>query len=99
VGIVNQLVDPPFGQFHCLFSLAFSILKFYNFGRSNSASWNRSVTRQLLLSLADLIFSFRASHTRTLGEVLATQRFSHWIRRSTGLIFFVLSTSLFLFAR
>ncbi|KAG5631650.1 hypothetical protein H5410_003367, partial [Solanum commersonii] len=34
--IANQLDDPPFGQLHRLFTLTFSILKFYNFGRSNN---------------------------------------------------------------
>ncbi|WMV33287.1 hypothetical protein MTR67_026672, partial [Solanum verrucosum] len=48
-------------------------LKFCNFGRSNTASWNHSAIRRLLFSLANLIFSFRAWHTGTLGGLMATR--------------------------
>uniref|UniRef100_M1DHQ4 Uncharacterized protein n=1 Tax=Solanum tuberosum TaxID=4113 RepID=M1DHQ4_SOLTU len=67
-------------------------------GRSSTASWNRSATRRLFLSIADLIFSFRAWHTGTLGEIMAIRQLAQWVRRSSGLLFFVLSTALFLFA-
>ncbi|KAG5571358.1 hypothetical protein H5410_061124, partial [Solanum commersonii] len=60
--------DPPFGQFYYHFALAFSIFKFCNFRRYSIASRNRSTTRRLLLSIADLIFSFRVWHTGALGE-------------------------------
>ncbi|WMV58516.1 hypothetical protein MTR67_051901, partial [Solanum verrucosum] len=66
--------DPPFGQFQHLFALAFSIFKFYNFGRYRIAWQNCSTTRRLLLSIADLIFSFRVWHTGALGETLAIRR-------------------------
>ncbi|KAG5619776.1 hypothetical protein H5410_004994, partial [Solanum commersonii] len=49
---------------------AICTLVFY-FGRYGTASQNRSTTRRLLLSIADLIFSFRAWHTRTLGKTMA----------------------------
>uniref|UniRef100_M1DYE8 Uncharacterized protein n=1 Tax=Solanum tuberosum TaxID=4113 RepID=M1DYE8_SOLTU len=68
-------------------------------GNPITASRNRSATRRLLLYLADLIFSYRAWHTRTLGEIIVIRRLAQWIRRSTGLLFFVLSANLFLFAR
>ncbi|WMV41888.1 hypothetical protein MTR67_035273, partial [Solanum verrucosum] len=89
--IADQLSDSPFGQVHRLSALAFSILKFYNFGRSNTATRNYSATRRLLLSLVKLIFSFRAWHTRTLGEVMAIRRLAKGTRRSLGFHFFALS--------
>ncbi|WMV40783.1 hypothetical protein MTR67_034168 [Solanum verrucosum] len=91
--------DLPFGQFHRLFALAFIIFMFCNFGRYGTASRNRSVTRRHLLSITDLIFSFRAWHTRTLGEAKAVRRFPQWVRRSSCLLFFVLSLALFPFAQ
>ncbi|KAG5631667.1 hypothetical protein H5410_003384, partial [Solanum commersonii] len=96
--IADPLSDLPFGKFHCLFALAFSIFKFYNFGQSSTASRNRSMTRQLLQSIADLIFSFRAWHTVTLCEIIPIRRLLQWVRRSPDLLFFVLSAALFLFA-
>ncbi|WMV41546.1 hypothetical protein MTR67_034931, partial [Solanum verrucosum] len=71
VRITDPLGDLPFGQFHRLFALAFSIFKFCIFGRYGTASRNHSVTRLLLLSITDLIFSFRAWHTGILGEAKA----------------------------
>ncbi|WMV57668.1 hypothetical protein MTR67_051053 [Solanum verrucosum] len=41
----------------------------------------------------------RAWHTGTLGEAKAVQRLSQWVRRSSCLLFFVLSAALFLFAQ
>uniref|UniRef100_M1DA58 Uncharacterized protein n=1 Tax=Solanum tuberosum TaxID=4113 RepID=M1DA58_SOLTU len=67
VGLADHLGDPPFAHFHHLSTLTFSILKFCNFGRSNTASRNHSAIRRLLLSLTDLVLSFRAWHTGTLG--------------------------------
>uniref|UniRef100_M1D9K3 Integrase core domain containing protein n=1 Tax=Solanum tuberosum TaxID=4113 RepID=M1D9K3_SOLTU len=40
----------------------------------STALRNRSATRRLLIYLADLIFSFRAWHTGTLGETIAIKR-------------------------
>ncbi|KAG5605717.1 hypothetical protein H5410_027209 [Solanum commersonii] len=71
VEITNPLDDSPFGLVHHLSALAFSKFKLYNFGRYSTASRNYFVTHQLLLYLADLIFSFRAWHTGTLGETMA----------------------------
>ncbi|KAG5615089.1 hypothetical protein H5410_014913, partial [Solanum commersonii] len=94
-GITDPLGDLLFGQFHRLFALAFSIFKFYNFGRSSTASRNRSATPRLLRSITDLIFSFIAWHTGTLGEIMAIRRLPQWVRRSSGLLFFVLSVQQF----
>ncbi|WMV13623.1 hypothetical protein MTR67_007008 [Solanum verrucosum] len=44
-----------------------------NFEQSNTASWNRSAIHRLLLFLANLVLSFRAWHTRTLGGQAAIQ--------------------------
>uniref|UniRef100_M0ZKF6 Uncharacterized protein n=1 Tax=Solanum tuberosum TaxID=4113 RepID=M0ZKF6_SOLTU len=68
------------------------------FGRYGTPSRNRSVTRRLLISIVDLIFSFRARHTETLGKTMAIWRLAQWIRRSSGFLFFVFSAALFLFA-
>ncbi|WMV41067.1 hypothetical protein MTR67_034452, partial [Solanum verrucosum] len=71
VGIANPLGDPSFGQVHRLSALAFSKFKFCNFGRYRTASRNCLATRRLLISIADLIFSFRAWHIGTLGKTKA----------------------------
>ncbi|KAG5619730.1 hypothetical protein H5410_004948 [Solanum commersonii] len=68
VGITDALDDPPFGLFHRLSALAFSIFAIWIIGRFSTASRNYSAIRRLLLFIADLIFSFRAQHTGTLGE-------------------------------
>lgn len=57
VGIADQLDYPPFSQLYRLFSLAFNILKFCNFWRSNTLYKNDLATRRLILSLFNLIFS------------------------------------------
>uniref|UniRef100_M1D8A2 Uncharacterized protein n=1 Tax=Solanum tuberosum TaxID=4113 RepID=M1D8A2_SOLTU len=44
-------------------------------------------------------FSFRAWHTRTLGETMAVRRLTQWVRRSSSLVFFVLSAALFVFSQ
>ncbi|KAG5590891.1 hypothetical protein H5410_041405 [Solanum commersonii] len=49
------------------------------------------------LALAFNIFT--AQHTGTLGEVKAIRRLAESIRRSSGLLFFVFSTVLILFAK
>ncbi|KAG5595620.1 hypothetical protein H5410_036852 [Solanum commersonii] len=59
---------------------------------------NCSATHRLLLFIADLIFSFRAQHTGTLGKVKVFRRPAKRIRRSSGLLFFIFSAVLFLFA-
>ncbi|KAG5606010.1 hypothetical protein H5410_027502 [Solanum commersonii] len=56
-------------------------------------------TRRMLLFIVDLIFSFKAQHIGTLGEVKAIWRHAECIRRSSGLLFFVFSAILFLFAK
>ncbi|KAG5595008.1 hypothetical protein H5410_036240 [Solanum commersonii] len=76
-----------------------SIFMLCNFRRYGTASWNHSATRRLLLSIAYLIFSFKAWHTGILGEIKAIRRFTQWFRRSSGLLFFILSAALFLFAQ
>uniref|UniRef100_M1DCU6 Uncharacterized protein n=1 Tax=Solanum tuberosum TaxID=4113 RepID=M1DCU6_SOLTU len=73
VGIADALGDPPFGLLHCLSAFAFSIFVFWIIGRYNIASRNYSATRRLLPFIADLIFSFRAQNTGTLGEVKAVR--------------------------
>uniref|UniRef100_M1DB01 Uncharacterized protein n=1 Tax=Solanum tuberosum TaxID=4113 RepID=M1DB01_SOLTU len=93
--IADPLSDPPFGQFHGLFPLAFSNFKFCNFRRYSTAS---QTVRRLLLSIADLIFSFKAWYTGTLCETMAIRRLAEWFRGSSSLLFFVLSATLFLFA-
>uniref|UniRef100_M1DI91 Uncharacterized protein n=1 Tax=Solanum tuberosum TaxID=4113 RepID=M1DI91_SOLTU len=70
VGIADPLGNLPFGLVHCLSALSFNNFKFCNVGRWSTASRNRSATRRLLLYLVDSIFSFRAWHTRTLGETI-----------------------------
>uniref|UniRef100_M1DM01 Uncharacterized protein n=1 Tax=Solanum tuberosum TaxID=4113 RepID=M1DM01_SOLTU len=57
----DPLGDPPFGQFHRLFALAFNI--------------------------------FKAWHIGTLGEIMAIQQLAQWVRRLSGLLFFVLSAA------
>ncbi|WMV54257.1 hypothetical protein MTR67_047642, partial [Solanum verrucosum] len=84
------LGDLPFGQFHCLFALAFSIFQVCNFGRSNSASRNHSTIHRLLISLADLVLSFRAWHTGTLGGQMATWPLAKYTWRSPDSLFFLL---------
>ncbi|KAG5630364.1 hypothetical protein H5410_002081 [Solanum commersonii] len=74
--IADPLGDPPFGLVHCLSALAFSKFKFCNFGRYSTALRNYSPTRRLLLSIADLIFSFRAWYIGTLGETKAIRQFA-----------------------
>ncbi|KAG5589651.1 hypothetical protein H5410_040165 [Solanum commersonii] len=58
------------------------------FGQSSTASRNYSVTHRLLLSIPDLIFSFRAWHTGTLGKIMVIWQLAQWVRRSSGLLFF-----------
>uniref|UniRef100_M1DM36 Uncharacterized protein n=1 Tax=Solanum tuberosum TaxID=4113 RepID=M1DM36_SOLTU len=48
--------------------------------------------------LRRLDFLLRAFHTGTLGEIMVIRRLVQWVRRSSGLLFFVLSTTLFLCA-
>uniref|UniRef100_M1DQV7 Uncharacterized protein n=1 Tax=Solanum tuberosum TaxID=4113 RepID=M1DQV7_SOLTU len=98
VGTADALGDPPFDLLHRFSAFAFSIFAFWNIGRYSTASQNYSATRRLLFFIADLIFSFRVQHTGTLGEVKAIQRLAECVRRSSGLIFFVFSAVLFLFA-
>ncbi|KAG5615903.1 hypothetical protein H5410_015727 [Solanum commersonii] len=98
VGITDSLGDMPFGLVHRLSTLSFSNFKHCNFGRYGTASWNRSATRRLLLSITYLIFSFRAWHTGTLGKTKAIRRLAQWLRQSSGLLFFIFSAALFLFA-
>ncbi|KAG5590361.1 hypothetical protein H5410_040875 [Solanum commersonii] len=80
----------------CLLFFIFSAILFHF---ANTASRNCSATRRLLLFIADLIFSFRARHTRTLGKFKAFRRLTKCIRRSSSLLFFVFSAILFLFAK
>ncbi|KAG5599015.1 hypothetical protein H5410_030385 [Solanum commersonii] len=69
--IADALGDLSFGLLHRLSTFAFSISAFWIIGRYSTASQNYSVTRRLLLFIAELIFSFRAQYTGTLGEVKA----------------------------
>ncbi|WMV46816.1 hypothetical protein MTR67_040201 [Solanum verrucosum] len=73
-----------------------NILKVYNFGRSILASRNHSAIRRLLLFVADLVLSFRAWHTGTLGGQMshsATHRVLLAILRLALLHFFSLFCS------
>ncbi|WMV08777.1 hypothetical protein MTR67_002162, partial [Solanum verrucosum] len=58
-----------FGLVHHLSAFAFSIFVFWIIGPYSIASQNYSATRRLLPFIVNLIFSFRAQYTRTLGEV------------------------------
>uniref|UniRef100_M1DCZ6 Uncharacterized protein n=1 Tax=Solanum tuberosum TaxID=4113 RepID=M1DCZ6_SOLTU len=55
VWLTKPIDEPPFGHFHRLSALAFSVLKFCYFGRSTIASRNYSAIHCLLLSIANLI--------------------------------------------
>ncbi|KAG5586331.1 hypothetical protein H5410_046765 [Solanum commersonii] len=99
VGIADALGDPPFGLLHRLSSFPFSIFAFWIIGQYSTASRNSLATCRLLLFIANLIFSFKAQYTGTLGEVKAIRRLAKCIRQSSGLLFFVFSAVLFLFAK
>ncbi|KAG5585584.1 hypothetical protein H5410_046018 [Solanum commersonii] len=58
-----------FDLLHRLLAVSFSIFAFWIIGRYSTASRNCSAMRRLLLFIADLIFSFRAQLTGTLGEL------------------------------
>uniref|UniRef100_M1D8D9 Uncharacterized protein n=1 Tax=Solanum tuberosum TaxID=4113 RepID=M1D8D9_SOLTU len=53
---------------------------------------HRGITCRLLLSLANLIFSFRAWHIGTVGDMVAIRRLAKGTWRSPGLHFFLLLT-------
>lgn len=66
-----------FVNFIALFELALSILKVCNFWRSNTASQNHTVIRQVLISLANLVLSsglaqwkFRRSNSHSLTRLV-----------------------------
>ncbi|WMV18625.1 hypothetical protein MTR67_012010, partial [Solanum verrucosum] len=65
VGIVDTFGDPPFGLVHHLFTFYLQHLRVM----INWALGNCSAICRLLPFLADLISSFGAQHTGTLGEV------------------------------
>uniref|UniRef100_M1DB95 Uncharacterized protein n=1 Tax=Solanum tuberosum TaxID=4113 RepID=M1DB95_SOLTU len=90
VRIADTLGDPPFGRFHRLLALSFSLFAFLVVERYGTASRNCSATRRLLHFIANLIFPFRAQHTRTKGDLQANRRLANRARRSSGLHFFVL---------
>ena len=56
--------NSPLGKLHFLFALAFNKFNLCNFGRYDTGLQNRSLARRLLLSITDLILSFKAWHTR-----------------------------------
>ncbi|KAG5590238.1 hypothetical protein H5410_040752, partial [Solanum commersonii] len=68
VEIADALGNSPFGLLHRLSAFSFSIFAFWIIGRYSIALRNCSATRRLLLFIADLIFSFKAQHSGTLGE-------------------------------
>lgn len=85
--------DSLFPQFHRRFTLAFIIC---NIGRYSTTLKNHSENRQLILSIADLIFSFRACHPGRLGKTMAIKRLAQWLTRSLGLLYIVVSSTFFL---
>ncbi|KAG5571356.1 hypothetical protein H5410_061122 [Solanum commersonii] len=99
VGITNTLGDPPFGRFHRLFALAFSIFALRVVERYSTASRNYSATRRLLHFIANLIFPIRAQHTGTKGDLQVDRRLAKWARRSSSLYFFIFSAALFLLTK
>ncbi|KAG5604927.1 hypothetical protein H5410_026419 [Solanum commersonii] len=68
VGIADALDDPPFGLIHRLSVFVFNIFAFWIFGRYSIALQNCSAMRRLIFFLTDLIFSFKAQLTGTMGE-------------------------------
>lgn len=69
VGIADPLCNSPFIICITFFLYSSASLRFHSFLRYGTAQRNRSVTcRLLVLSIVDLIFSFRTWHTRTLEE-------------------------------
>ncbi|KAG5631854.1 hypothetical protein H5410_003571 [Solanum commersonii] len=69
VEIVDALGSPPFGLFHRPSALALRISAFWIIGRYSTTLRNSSTTHRLCLFITDMIFSFRAQNTGTLGEV------------------------------
>lgn len=60
-------------------------LKFVNFGRYSTASWNHLVTYRVPL------FSFRALRTGRLGQMMVIRQLTQWLRPSLALRFHNLS--------
>uniref|UniRef100_M1DWK6 Uncharacterized protein n=1 Tax=Solanum tuberosum TaxID=4113 RepID=M1DWK6_SOLTU len=73
-GIADAFGDPPFGLLHRLSAFAFNIFAFWIIGQYSTASRICSAMCRLLPFIANLIFSFKAQHTGTLGEVKAIRR-------------------------
>ncbi|KAG5591669.1 hypothetical protein H5410_042183 [Solanum commersonii] len=59
-------------------------------GNPSTVSRNCSVTRRLLLFIADLTFSFRVQHTGTKDDLQVNRRLANKARQSSGLHSFVL---------
>ncbi|WMV58359.1 hypothetical protein MTR67_051744 [Solanum verrucosum] len=72
VGIADTLGDLPFGLVHRLLALASS--RFDSLGDKELLCRTPRRCADCFLSNTDLIFSFRAQHIGTLGEVKAIQR-------------------------
>ncbi|KAG5632841.1 hypothetical protein H5410_004558 [Solanum commersonii] len=69
VEIADQLGDSPFGVVHRRLALSIGIVMLWVIGQHSTASRNSLAMRRLVSFSADLIFSFRAQHTGTKGEV------------------------------
>uniref|UniRef100_M1A313 Uncharacterized protein n=1 Tax=Solanum tuberosum TaxID=4113 RepID=M1A313_SOLTU len=84
VGIADTLGDPPFGRFHRLLALAFSLFAYWVVGRYGTASRNCSATHRLLHFIANLIFPFRAQHTGTKGDLQDDRHQCPWSHSNPG---------------
>ncbi|WMV46377.1 hypothetical protein MTR67_039762 [Solanum verrucosum] len=92
--MADTLGDPPFGRFHRLLALAFSIFTLRVVGRYSTASRNYSATCQLLHFIANLFFPFKVQHTGTKGDLQADRQLANLARQFSGLHFFILFSCL-----
>ncbi|KAG5590163.1 hypothetical protein H5410_040677, partial [Solanum commersonii] len=68
IRIVDALGDPPFWLLHRLLVFDFSIFAFWFIGRYSTTLRNCSMMHRLLPFITNLIISFSAQQTGTLGE-------------------------------
>ncbi|KAG5599258.1 hypothetical protein H5410_030628, partial [Solanum commersonii] len=99
VGIADALGDSPFGLFHHLLALAFSLFSFWVVGQYGTSLRNYSVTRRQLHFIANLIFPFRAQRIGTKGDLQSDWRLATWGRRYSGTHFCVLVSRLVPFSQ